>query len=110
MLKMFKYKLYPTKIQRQLMQETTFLCSLVYNHCLAQRKAAWEKEQKSISCYDQIKQLPTLKQNDSRYKKVFSQVLQETVRRLDKSFQHLIRMGKERRYPRLSTFQICTAL
>jgi len=38
MLKTFKYKLYPTKIQRHLMQETTFLCSLVYNQCLAQRK------------------------------------------------------------------------
>jgi putative transposase len=59
-LKAYKYKLYPTKAQRQLMHETTFLCSLVYNQCLAQRKNSWEKEQKSVSCYAQIKQLTNL--------------------------------------------------
>ena len=37
MLKTFKYKLYPTKAQKQQMHETLFACSLVYNHCLAQR-------------------------------------------------------------------------
>jgi len=94
MLKTYKYKLYPTENQRQTMHETTFLCSLVYNQCLAQRKDAWEKEQKSISCYDQINQLPTLKKDDEQYQSVFSQVLQETVKRVDKSFKNFFRRVK----------------
>ena len=85
MLKTYKYKLYPTKTQRELMHETTFLCSLIYNQCLAQRKEAWEREQKSISCYDQINQLPDLKEKDERFQSIFSQVLQDVIRRVDKA-------------------------
>jgi putative transposase len=89
------------------MQETTFLCSWVYNQCLAQRKEVWEKEQKSISCYDQINQLPSLKKTDERYQSVFSQVLQDTVKRLDKSFKNFfrrIKAGEEKAgYPRFKS-------
>ena len=106
-LKTYKYKLFPTKAQRQSMHETTFLCSLVYNQCLSQRKEAWEKEQKSISCYDQINQLPALKEKDERYQSVFSQVLQDTVKRVDKSFQNFFRRvksGEEKAgYPRFKS-------
>lgn len=106
MLKTYKYKLYPTKAQRQLMQETTFLCSLVYNQCLAQRKEAWEKEQKSISCYEQINQLPALKEKDERFQSIFSQVLQDVVRRVDKAFQNFFRRvktGETPGYPRFKS-------
>ena len=76
------------------MHETTFLCSLIYNQCLAQRKEAWEKEKKSITCYDQIKQLPDMREKDIRYQSVHSQVLQDTVSRVDKSFQNFFRRVK----------------
>ena len=106
-LKTHKYKLYPTKAQRQTMHETTFLCSLIYNQCLAQRKEQFEKEQKSISCYDQINQLPALKKTDEQYQSVFSQVLQDTVKRVDKSFKNFFRRvkagEKKAGYPRFKS-------
>lgn len=106
MLKTYKYKLYPTKAQRQTMHETTFLCSLVYNQCLAQRKEAWEKEKKSITCYDQIKQLPDMREKDIRYQSVHSQILQDTVSRVDKSFLSFFRRvkaGEKAGYPRFKS-------
>jgi len=106
MLKTYKYKLYPTKAQRQTMHETTFLCSLIYNQCLSQRKEAWEKEKKSITCYDQIKQLPDMREKDIRYQSVHSQVLQDTVSRVDKSFQNFFRRvkaGEKAGYPRFKS-------
>jgi putative transposase len=106
MVKTYKYKLYPTKAQKQVMHETTFLCSLVYNQCLAQRKEAWEKEHRSISCYDQIKQLPDMREKDIRYQSVHSQVLQDTVSRVDKSFQNFFRRvkaGDTPGYPRFKS-------
>ena len=106
MLKTYKYKLYPTKTQRELMHETTFLCSLIYNQCLAQRKEAWEKEQKSISCYDQINQLPDLKEKDERFQSIFSQVLQDVMRRVDKAFKNFFRRvkaGDTPGYPRFKS-------
>ena len=106
MLKTFKYKLYPTKAQKQSMHETTFICSLVYNQCIAQRKETWQQEQKSISCYDQINQLPALKEKDERFQSVFSQVLQDVVRRTDKAFQNFFRRvkaGETPGYPRFKS-------
>lgn len=106
MIKTFKYKLYPTKTQKQLMHETTFLCSLVYNQCLAQRKETWEKEHRSITCYDQIKQLIFLKEMDNRFQSVHSQVLQDTVRRVDKaflSFFRRVKSGEKPGYPRFKS-------
>ena len=70
------------------MHETTFICSLVYNQCLAQRKESWEKERYSISCYDQIKQLSALKEKDERFQSVHSQILQDAIRRVDKAFKN----------------------
>ena len=105
-LKTYKYKLYPTKAQRQTMHETTFICSLIYNQCLAQRKEAWEKEQKSVSCYDQINQLPALKEKDERFQAIFSQVLQDTVKRVDKAFKNFFRRvkaGDTPGYPRFKS-------
>jgi putative transposase len=105
MLKTFKYKLYPTKAQKQQMHETLFACSLVYNHCVAQRKETWEKTQQSITCYDQTKQLPALKKEDERYQTVYSQVLQDVVRRVDKAFQNFFRRVKRREKPGYPRFR-----
>jgi putative transposase len=44
--KTFKYRLYPNREQEQKMRDTCFLCSLVYNQFLAERKEAYEEEQK----------------------------------------------------------------
>jgi len=107
MFKSFKYKLYPTKAQRQVMHETTFLCSLIYNQCLAQRKEAWEKEKKSITCYDQLKQLSDIKEKDIQYQTVHSQVLQNTVKRVDKAYRNFFRRvkvgEKKAGYPRFKS-------
>ena len=103
MIKTFKYKLYPNKEQVQAMHQTTFLCSLVYNRCLAQRKDAWELEKRSVTYNEQQNQLPLLKNEDERFKAVHSQVLQNTVRRVDSSFQNFFRRvknGETPGYPR----------
>jgi len=92
------------------MHETLFACSLVYNHCLAQRKETWEKTQQSITCYDQIQQLPALKKEDERYQTVYSQVLQDAVGRVDKAFQNFFRRvkrGEKPGYPRFRSARRC---
>ena len=85
------------------MQETTFLCSLVYNQCLSQRKETWESENKSISRYEQQKELPELKKKEPQYQKVFSQVLQDVVGRVDKAYKayfRRVKAGEKPGYPR----------
>ena len=54
----YKYRLYPTSDQEQALSDVCFLCSLVYNRCLAERIQVYKQTGKSPSCYDQIKSLP----------------------------------------------------
>jgi transposase len=53
-----KYKLYPTKAQRKLLGETTFICSMVYNQLLAECKEAYESPGTSFSCEVEAQPLP----------------------------------------------------
>lgn len=102
MLKTYKYRIYPTKEQNKKMHDTCFLCSLVYNQSLEERKQAYENEQK-LTVYDQITSLPAKKVVNTRLNEVYAQVLQDTVRRLDKSFQAFFRRvksGDKPGYPR----------
>jgi putative transposase len=53
--KAIKYRIYPTKYQERLLNNTLEGCRLLYNQMLAQRKEDWENNKKSYSCYDQQK-------------------------------------------------------
>ena len=106
MLKTYKYRLYPNKEQQRKLNETLWLCSLVYNRCLAERREAWKNERRSLTAYDQIKQLPAWKKEGPRLNQVYSQVLQDVVRRVDKAFQAFFRRvkaGEKPGYPRFKS-------
>jgi putative transposase len=45
MLATFRYRLYPSKSQERLLNQTLETCRRWYNVCLAERKDAWETEQ-----------------------------------------------------------------
>ena len=49
MLKTYKYRIYPNKIQQEQIAKTFDCCRFVYNQTLAYRKDAYEKEKKSNS-------------------------------------------------------------
>src|SRR5690606_41605244 len=95
MLKTYKYRLYPNKEQKRKLNETLWLCAMVYNRCLAERRDVWKNEQRSLTAYYQIKQLPIWKKEDPRLNQVYSQVLQDVVRRVDGSEER--RVGNEGR-------------
>lgn len=101
--KALKYRLYPTREQARKLSETLWLCSIVYNTCLAERRDCWELGGHSVTAYDQINRLPELKKTDERFKQIHSQVLQDTIRRLDKTFEAFFRrvkVGEKPGYPR----------
>lgn len=49
MLKAYKYRIYPNKIQKELLEKTFGCCRFVYNRTLAYRKEKYENEKKSVS-------------------------------------------------------------
>ena len=93
--KTYKYRLYPTKKQQEILEKHLSLCRWLYNHFLDERKTLYQKKKIKVSCYDQIKKIPELKKEKPELTKVYSQTLRDVVRRLDKAFQNFFRRVEE---------------
>ena len=99
----FKYRLFPTKKQQSILNETLEECCWLYNHFLEERKNGWEKEKKSFNYYTQANTIPELKKGRQTLKSVHSQVLQNVAIRIDLAFQSFFRRvknGEKPGYPR----------
>ena len=110
----YKYRVYPTRKQEAILNSQLETCRFLYNHLLGIRKDSWEKEKKSVSCYDTIKQIPKLKDTYPKLTSVYSQVLQNVAIRVDLAYQGFFRRlktGEKAGYPRFRGkgryFSIC---
>ena len=61
MKKAMKYRLFPTKAQTTVLEQTLATCRWVYNKTLEVRKNAWEQEQRSVSYFETKRLLPQWK-------------------------------------------------
>src|SRR6266567_7411577 len=95
MRKMFQYRIYHTKKQETLLNETLEECRWLYNHLLEKRKQAYEQDDLSLSLYQQHATYPILKQERPSLATVHSQVLQNVAVRLDLAMKAFFRRVKE---------------
>ena len=101
--KTFKYRLYPSKSQLVYLDRTLETCRCWYNHCLAERKDAWENEKKSIGKFEQLASVKDYRRENSYAAQVHSHIMQVVVQDLDKAFQAFFRRvksGETPGYPR----------
>jgi putative transposase len=102
-IKTFKYRLYPSRAQERNLCETLETCRCWYNECLAERKAAWEQERRSVGKFAQLRGVKVFRNASPYAAQVHSHVLQVVVADLDKAFQaffHRVKAGEEPGYPR----------
>src|SRR5579862_8133420 len=66
---------------------------------------AWKHDQRSLSCTHQQSQLPPLKQQDVPLECVYSQVLQEVLKRLERAYQNFFRRVKASQEPGFPRFK-----
>ncbi len=80
----FKYRLEPTNAQQELFAQFAGSARFLYNRGLEQRKTAYEKEEKTITYYDQNNELVALKKDEktSWLSNIHSQVLQQALQNL----------------------------
>jgi putative transposase len=102
--KSYQYRLTPTPAQEQALELTVQRCRTLYNCALEQRKTWWERGQGiGATYYQQATELPDLKAACPEYSEVHSQVLQDVLRRVEKTFQAFFRRvqhGQTPGYPR----------
>ena len=102
MRRAFKYRLYPTRDQERQLREWLRLCQELYNAALEERREAW-KHGVSIKFADQCRQLPEIKQLRPECARVYAQVLQNALRRLNEAFERFferVKRGVKPGYPR----------
>lgn len=97
MRKSFKYRLYPTKEQIAKFDVTLSICCEIYNAALQERIEAWKLQRKSLSYIDQQNELPSTKTALPELNKIYSQVLRDPLRRLDRAYQDFFRRVKEKK-------------
>jgi putative transposase len=103
--KAFQYRIYPTRKQAKALQFTLDHCRELYNAGLEERREAYRMAGKSISYYDQKRDLPEIKEIRPEYKEIYSQVLQDVLNRLDKAFKAFFRRVKNGEKPGHPRFQ-----
>jgi len=105
-MKAYKFRIYPSEIQKQLI-EKSFGCSrFIYNNMLALQIKTYEEQGKSYSKYDLVKMIPKLKKEYEWLKEVDSTCLQATIDDLDSAYQNFfreIKKGNNQGFPKFKT-------
>src|SRR3990167_2247904 len=104
MFKVFKYRLYPTRKQVVSMTSQLEGHRFLYNQALAQRKEIYEQTAKGIGyIFQATNLLPKIRKGNQNLSLCNYSSLQQTLRRLNKSFKTFfrrIKAGEKAGYPR----------
>ena len=85
--KAYKLRIYPTNLQRELIEKTFGCTRYVYNNFLAERKNKYEESKTKVHVYEQLKKLTDLKREKEWLREIDSCALQASVYNLDNAFQ-----------------------
>ena len=91
MEKAFKYRIYPNREQRILLAKTFGCTRFVYNHYLAKRRDAYEKDGITFNYSACAKDLVSLKREYEWLKEVDSVALQSSVKNLNTAYINFFR-------------------
>ena len=90
----FKYRIYPTRAQVSNLENQFSMCRHLYNWSLEDRKQTYETRKITVTYQTQQNALPALKEKKPWYKGVYSQVLQDVLKRVEKGYQAFFRRVK----------------
>lgn len=107
MYRAYKYRLYPTPEQEELIQKTFGCCRFVYNNVLAWRKDLWEKDKTKVSCFDCGNYVNQVLKNEYPWlREPDKWALNYAVRNLDSAYQNFFRSvgkGEKAGYPKFKS-------
>ncbi|MCP4744912.1 MAG: helix-turn-helix domain-containing protein [Desulfobacteraceae bacterium] len=103
--KAFKYRIYPRKSQITALENQFSMCRYLYNWNFQDRIDKYKKDSISVTYNDQANKLSELKKQLPWFKSVYSQVLQDVLKRLGKGFQSFFQRTKQGGVPGFSKFK-----
>ena len=102
-VKSYKFKIKISKAVETKFEQTLNLCRELYNSAIQERRDAWKINHVSLNYHIQRAQLPDIKQIRPEIEEIYSQVLQDVLRRVSKTFDAYFRRlsrGEKAGYPR----------
>ena len=105
MIRTFRYPLEPNRFQAATMGVWIERCRQLYNACLEQRIAVWKMKQKSLSFFDQCKELTELRAADPDFASAPVDVERSAIRRLQRAFENFFRSVKAGQTPGFPRFR-----
>ena len=87
MYRAYRFRLYPTTNQVELIHKTFGCTRVVYNHYLENQKSLYEEKKDSLSCFDMIKDLKNLQVEHPLLKEVDSCSLRCSLFNLEDAFK-----------------------
>jgi putative transposase len=113
MIKTYQYRIYPTFKQTKVLLTWLEALRNLYNQGLSWRKEIYNKTGETIDWITQANALPELKQASPFWSSIHSDVLQDTLRRLDKAYQAFFRRvqaGETPGFPRFKGAGRCRSM
>jgi len=99
--KSYKYRIYPNKLQKELLEKHFGCVRWVFNWGLETKIKAYQQERKRLSCFDLMKTLTGKKKEFEWLNEVNAQSLQMALKNLDMAFTSFFR--KHNRFPRFKS-------
>jgi len=99
--KAFRFRIYPTEHQQELLAQQLGCCRFIYNHLLEYRSAAYKDTKKSISVVDCNKYITELRHDKERpwLKDAPSQALQQASIDLQRAYNNFFSSSSPAGYP-----------
>lgn len=101
MEKGYKYRIYPNKPQQQILEKHFGATRWIFNYGLDEKVKAYQKEKKSLSCFQISNRIPKLKQENEWLKEVNAQSLQMSLRQLDNAYTKFFK--KKNQFPKFKS-------
>lgn len=104
-MKTIKCRIYPTKKQQTIFNQTLNECRWLYNYVLEWHNNNYKKNKKYVGYHSTTKLIPILKQNRDTLHNVHAQVLQNVIMRVDKTYQNFFSRIKNKENPGFPRFK-----
>lgn len=97
----YKFRIYPDKQQKELIEKTFGCCRFVYNYFLDKRIKVYEESKETLNFYSCCKQLTSLKKELPWLKEVDAYSLQCSLGNLDQAYKNFF--SKKSNYPKFKS-------
>ena len=101
----FKYRIYPTRKQKEIINKTIGCTRFVYNHYLDKRSKIYEEQKITFNYNDCSKDLTELKRELEWLQEVDKFALQNSLRDLDMAYKNFFRRIKQKEKPGYPRFK-----